>query len=190
MSERKAAAAARPERSEKVAELLWREARRRPNLTAYALVDAARRPYLYAEVHDGGLEHACLLRGTLPPELEEAAPYLVKLTPGAALTGKLLGDGWGDAWGVYVVASATLEYLRDHFRRLLMATTPDGQSFFFRFYDPRVLRVFLPTCDAGQVADLFGRALAFLVEGEGGKTALVFRKSGADLAMETVDLAP
>ena len=34
----------------------------------------------------------------------------------------------------------------------------------FRWYDPRVLRVYLPTCTVGELREVFGPARAFLVE--------------------------
>ena len=40
-----------------------------------------------------------------------------------------------------------------------------GEEVYFRFYDPRVLRVFLPTCSVRQKAELFGEIRSFLLEG-------------------------
>jgi hypothetical protein len=38
----------------------------------------------------------------------------------------------------------------------------------FRYYDPRVLRRFLPTCNGGQLKALFGKIDSFFVESETG----------------------
>ena len=51
----------------------------------------------------------------------------------------------------------------------------DGQTFFFRFYDPRVLRAFLPTCSPSQLTDFFGPVRAMIVESEGGEELQVIQ---------------
>ena len=42
--------------------------------------------------------------------------------------------------------------------------TEDLQLLYFRFYDPRVLRIFLPTCDRKQIVEFFGPVQAFICE--------------------------
>jgi hypothetical protein len=62
--------------------------------------------------------------------------------------------------------------VRKHLRRLLMVKLDDGgRRLYFRFYDPRVLRAFLPTCSVRQDEEMFGdRDIhSFLVEGEQGE---------------------
>jgi len=39
-----------------------------------------------------------------------------------------------------------------------------GKDMYFRFYDPRVLRVFLPTCTPEELSDFFGPIAGFLIE--------------------------
>ena len=51
---------------------------------------------------------------------------------------------------------ATLEELRRHFRKFLKVEDPKGKSLIFRYYDPRVLRVYLPTCNAMELQTVFG----------------------------------
>ena len=73
-----------------------------------------------------------------------------------------------------------MDTLRDHFRRLVMVRGPEGQRLLFRFYDPRVLRVFAPNCDADQVKELFGPVARYMMEEEGGDSILAVRpQSGA-----------
>ncbi|HEY2399507.1 MAG TPA: S1 RNA-binding domain-containing protein, partial [Steroidobacteraceae bacterium] len=42
-----------------------------------------------------------------------------------------------------------------------------GKRLLFRFYDPRVLRPFLPSCEAGQMREMFGPVEHFAVEANG-----------------------
>jgi hypothetical protein len=49
---------------------------------------------------------------------------------------------------------------------------PEGrrpQRVYFRFYDPRVLRDFLPTCNMRQAPEMFGGIGSFWLEGERGE---------------------
>jgi hypothetical protein len=53
--------------------------------------------------------------------------------------------------------------------------TEQGKMLYFRFYDPRVLRIFLPTCDAMQLRELFGDAIdSFILEDEDPAFAIRF----------------
>ena len=57
---------------------------------------------------------------------------------------------------MYLASPEPLEGLRRHFRDLLMMKLPDQKQVYFRFYDPRVLRLFLPTCTAQEIGLIFG----------------------------------
>jgi hypothetical protein len=59
--------------------------------------------------------------------------------------------------------------------------TEDGKELYFRFYDPRVLRVFLPTCSPRETTGFFGPIKSFLLEDDPPQTLLRFtdRAEGA-----------
>lgn len=145
-------------------------------LTAYAVLDGARSEAIYPAVAGSGLLYACLYEGKLPEVMLEVAPYLVRLEPDAPLTEALLTERWGESWGVFVLARASLEELRRHFRRFLKVQDEDGKPLIFRWYDPRVLRVYLPTCNAAELRFLFGPAAMFVLEGRGGEVIRFYRE--------------
>lgn len=159
-------------------EVMWPTTGRAP-WSVFAILDAARNKAIYPAVKTSGLPYTCLYTGKLPEVLLEAAPYLVKLEKGSPFTEQLLSEGWGDHWGIFVLANSTLEELRRHFKRLLRVKDPEGKTLIFRFYDPRVLRVFLPTCESGELAMMFGPALMFVQPGEAGEVLSFFRDGGA-----------
>lgn len=66
----------------------------------------------------------------------------------------LLFESWGD---IHMVST--------HFRKFIYQTI-NGREYFFRFYDPRVLEKFLPTCDKDQIREFFGPVQHFIVEGK------------------------
>ena len=57
---------------------------------------------------------------------------------------------------------------------------------YFRFYDPRVLRIFLPTCDAAQLKEFFGPVAHFICEDEDPAFGLVFSLEQGKLKTEKV----
>jgi Domain of unknown function (DUF4123) len=143
----------------------------------YALIDGARDRRLEPMIRLSGLEHACLYAGRLAPALERAAPYLVHLAPNARFTRELMTTGWGQSWGILTVvpAECTIQQQRRHFRTLLRVKTEDGRFLVFRFYDPRVLRVYLPTCTESEAAQVFGPIPHILAESGVGHQLLSYR---------------
>jgi hypothetical protein len=66
-----------------------------------------------------------------------------------------------------------LQQVRAHLRQFLLVQDERGNQQYFRFYDPRVLRVYLPTCDAAETQQFFGPIDRFIVE-DGPELALWF----------------
>src|SRR5881628_2711642 len=117
-----------------------------PSRKTYAVIDGASCPTLLTRLVAHGAEHVYLFRGELDADVQQTAPYLVLLSRGAAFTDWLLSDGWGNHWGIFALSDADFMPMRKHFRTFLMVKRYDGESLYFRYYDPRVLRAFLPTC--------------------------------------------
>ena len=116
-----------------------------------------------------------LYMGESEASLSAVAPYLFSYQPGSEFGKWLLEKGWGKSWGIFVEAELTLEELRKHFRKFLLVKTEDDKELYFRFYDPRVLRIFLPTCDEQQLREFFGPVKVFAMESEDPECALEFR---------------
>ncbi|NJO17021.1 MAG: DUF4123 domain-containing protein, partial [Thioploca sp.] len=76
-------------------------------------------------------------------------------------------SGIGKQWGIFATAKANLRTMCQHFRGLLTVELPSGQTVAFRFYDLRVLRVFLPTCKEENRRLMFGPVIWYWVEEEG-----------------------
>ena len=130
-------------------------------VTTFALLDGASAPGLLDHLYGSPRpEFTCLYRGELKPDMAEVAPYLVRLKPDTPFTDWLLAEGWGKHWGIFLTSQADLAALRKHFRTFTIVKDPDGKMLYFRYYDPRVLRVYLPTCNAQEIATVFGFSLA------------------------------
>lgn len=173
-------------RSAQIIEQLFPTETRSP-LRAFAILDGARDGRLH-KLAATAVEHACLYAGKLPRELVEVAPYLVKLGPEEPLLRTLADEGWGHSWGVYLLTTAPLEELRRHFRRFLKVHDSKGQALLFRYYDPRVLRVYLPTCTGPELRAFFGPVSVIVLEGEAPATLMRFHRDGDTLGVQEVAL--
>ena len=111
-------------------------------------------------------DHHCLFSGPLHPDLEVAAPYLIRLDHGSAKTQRFITQAWGNNWGVFLKCGAGLKDLRSHLRALVMVRDPKGRPLLFRYYDPRVLKRYLPTCTPNELQTVFGDIDCFWMEDE------------------------
>jgi hypothetical protein len=155
----------------------------------YAVLDAARDIKILALLMQTKEEHQSLYEGVEGAKLSQVAPYLVKLGKDSLMLSSLLLEGWGNNWGVYLTCTSDFPEVRRHLRHFLEVQLPDGKQVYFRFYDPRVLRVFLPTCTADEVNQFFGPIKQYLMEDEKPDKLLQFSNPGCGADKKVVDLA-
>ena len=153
----------------RIEERFWPHGFRR---NIWMIVDAARDRRIWSMLRQFHLEHYCLYNGPLPPALEAAAPYLLQLDYNDRETRGFLRLAWGQSWGVFLKCGTHANTLRRHLRGFLMVNDPDGNRLVFRYYDPRVLRVYLPTCTRDELRTVFGPIERFWIEGEQPSTVL------------------
>lgn len=152
-----------------------------PALSTFVVLDGAAIPGLLPKIEEEAPEYECLYRGELEPDLAECAPYIVQLTSDSAFTRWAIAEGWGNHWGIFVLAAADINTLRRHFRGFLLVMSPEGKRLYFRYYDPRVLRIFLPTCANDELVGFFGPIAVYLAEDEKAETVAEFRFDGEKL---------
>ncbi len=157
-------------------------------LHTYAVLDGASIPELRQLLHQHKPEHECLYLGELAPDMQQVAPYLVELEPDTPFTNLVLEQGWGKHWGILAQSAEGIRALRQHFRRFLTVYDPKGKAMLFRYYDPRVLRSYLPTCNAGELGQLFGPVSALFAEGESPQQLLRMENQAGKLIKRTKDL--
>lgn len=155
----------------------------------YALLDGARHASIHSAIQKSGFEFECLYRGELDPDLANAAPYVVRLEPEMPFTHWLVAKGWGDSWGIFLAAPASMRDVRRHLRKFLMVYDADGKPLYFRYYDPRVLRVYLPTCNAEELGTFFGPVQSYMLEDTDSKTLLRFTTAGGALQQQKLPVA-
>lgn len=146
----------------------------------FALVDAANEPKLLELLRSSGEEYQSLYQGE---EATSVTPYLVRLTAQSPLLERMVQDGWGHDWGVYLTCRLPLKAIRDYFRQSLMIKTEDGQEFLSRFYVPSFFRDFLTGCTPAETNLFFGPISSYLMEDKNAAVLLQFTKTskGAEL---------
>ncbi len=154
----------------------------------FTVLDGASVPKLVKSLYEHKPEHCCLYPGELKPDMAAVAPYLVRLEAGKEFTELVLREGWGAHWGMFLVSGSDLRTLRDHFREFHKVELPDQRTVIFRYYDPRVLRIFLPVCNEAELALFFGPVRSFIVEGEAPESGVRFAFTGQALKSEPFEL--
>jgi hypothetical protein len=145
----------------------------------WAIVDCARDRRIHPALRTSGLDHRCLYSGRLSPEVEAAAPHLIEVAPTFTFTPKLIDMGWGNSWFVFLRIDDPSD-LRPHLRRFLRVQDESGKILIFRYYDPRVLRVYLPTCRADELRTCLTIS-SYLVEDQTGQSLIEFSFDGDQL---------
>lgn len=156
----------------------------------YAILDAARDIKILALLLQYKEEYQSLYEGQEGAKLAQFAPYLVKLKKDSAMLDTLVRQGWGQSWGVYLTSPSELPDVRRHLRHFLEVKLPDGKQVYFRFYDPRVLRIYLPTCSPEETNQFFGPIKKYLMEDEKPENLLQFLNQGRGTAKNVIRLSP
>lgn len=172
-----------------VLDALWSLAGRGGEIDLYAVLDGARNAHIYPAIQKSSFQFECLYRGELDPDLAQAAPYLLRLERDMPFTHWLVAEGWGNSWGIFLLATASLREMRQHLRKFLMVYGPDGKPLYFRYYDPRVLRVYLPTCNAEELGTFCGPVRHYMLEDDDSKTLLRFTPASGSLQREKLPVA-
>ena len=154
----------------------------------YAVLDGARDRRVRGFVLDSRAPAWCLYRGQLPAVLEDAAPWLLRLLPGQGYVEELLARGWNRSWGIALASTVGSRELRRHLRRFLTVRSEAGTKLVFRYYDPRVLRVYLPTCTPEEVETFLWPIQAVAAEGETPDFVHLFRRKPRGLDHQRIRL--
>jgi hypothetical protein len=152
----------------------------------YCVLDGVMVPDLPARLYKAQVPHHCLLQGDLAPEMVHAAPYLAFLSPDSKFADWVLGESTGKHWGVFLHTRRSMNEMRRHFLALLQAYDERGNPLKFRFYDPRVLGKFLPTCNGGELKTLFGEVDAFFTESDEGDAIVRYQIENGALRIKVL----
>ncbi|HYH16507.1 MAG TPA: DUF4123 domain-containing protein [Flavisolibacter sp.] len=147
-------------------------------------MDATKLDISFFSTEEFNQKYESLYKGGLEEDLVDVAPYLCTLQSTTEFKNLYKLNGWGNAWWVLLKTELSFDKIYKHFRKFLLVKTEDGQELYFRFYDPRVLRIFLPTCDSNQLKEFFGPIEYFICEDEDPTYGLIFSLANNQLKTE------
>lgn len=140
----------------------------------YIVLDAARMGMDMETAKELNPDFKCLYQGKTELELAGVAPFLFTYTSNSEFKQWFEKFSIGNSWGVLFHSHLPFSEIYKHCRRFLIVKNEGEQEIYFRFYDPRVLRIFLPTCNRVQLKEFFGPINSFILEDEDPNTILQF----------------
>lgn len=128
----------------------------------YVILDACDAPTVPEKARSLGAERAgSLYNGSSQEDYWAIAPYLCKAD--SWLLKWIQESLWTEPWGIIAISKADMASVRAHFRKFLVVQSPEGEHWYFRFYDPRVLPVFLESSNEAELREFFGPVQAYAV---------------------------
>jgi hypothetical protein len=127
------------------------------------------------------------LNRKIPEILLKATPYLARVNLDSFFCRWLFRECWGDNCGIFFISQASEDRLFHHFKKLLLARSESGESLYFRYYDPRVFRSFIPSCSSNQLNVFFGPAERFIVEQDDGDLINLYINDNGRLQRNSID---
>jgi hypothetical protein len=171
-----------------LAEALRAQIQLRSGERLYGIVDAAQDKELAFEARDRfKLPIRMLFQGEAAEYMDDVAPYFIPIDPASGYL-----DCWAERWGknagILLTSSANPEKLFRHLREIFVVKDEEGQEFFFRYYDPRVLRMYLPTCTPEQAFEFFGPVSSCLCVAEASESLLRFTIGTSGVRQEVAEV--
>jgi len=113
-----------------------------------------------------------LFKGTKDEVIMDVSPWLLQIDD--QLSENLSKEtDFSMQFTLQVEAVGDIHRVATHLRKWIYQTI-DGREYFFRFYDARVLRKYLPTCDEDQLIEFFGPVDRFIVGGDAENEVIQF----------------
>ncbi len=129
----------------------------------FALLNAGIEQHVPHFLMGSGEPFQFLSEGLAVEQMQPPSVYLAQFTPSSALLPRLIREGWGKPWVTFVTCSHPVPELAKHLRNLMLMSTADGRPFYFRYFDPRILQLLLPTFTPQELSQFFGPLHTFLI---------------------------
>ncbi len=118
-----------------------RKAQQLPAQKLYVLLDCAsdkELPECVLNLDKQAKRHS-LFDKTPLAEIADAGPFLVEVDQNSTVFAYLLAKMPQHPWGYFILSHDDIETLSNRLQIFLNTQMPEGKSFLFRFYDPRVM---------------------------------------------------
>jgi hypothetical protein len=144
----------------------------------YAIIDAAQDEKICPMIMRSNDPYACLFLGNQAVDMASVAPYLIQIEKESAITQTFIEKGWNNNWGIVSTSEVEFDLIKRHFRKFITVQNEEGKMMMFRFYDPRVLRTFLPLCLPDELNMFFGPVKTIYANGEENQMIIYTNQEG------------
>ena len=158
-------------------------------LFIYIILDAARLEGNLNDAKQLNKSFRCLYESSKEKIYQTIGPYIFSVKNSSPFYEWYMKNGWGNAWGLMIFSSETIDRLNDHFLKFKYMQDESGIKQYFRYYDPRVLKKFLPTCTKEELNKFFGPIEYFIVEGDLKVEAIKFVLENDKLNQEKISVS-
>jgi len=158
----------------------------------YAIVDASRGPMTIPPTLQAMTDNvACLYRGQALEEFGDDTAWVAEIAADESVLDWVIDNGFGKRWSIFMQSPHRLADVVRHLRKFTVIEDQEGTAHFFRFYDPRTLRQYLPVLNTQQAAAFFQGVDAFYCENDiRPEELLKFTNHGGVLHREVIALLP
>ncbi len=146
----------------------------------YGIVDSARNDEVFRYLVTGDVKYKSLFEDTMDVQSYGVSGFLVECKKESPLFRWLTTEAWGDNCVIFFISKASFEGLFSHFQKFNRVYLEGDDVVLFRFYDPRVLRTYLPTCNQNEIETFFGEVKSFFAESDQPEVLNVFKHNKAD----------
>jgi hypothetical protein len=146
----------------------------------YGIVDSAKNEDVFRHLIIGGVRYKSLFEGTMDEQSYGVSGFLVECKKESPLFKWMTTEAWGDSCCIFFTSKASFDDLFKHFQKFNRVYLEGDEVVLFRYYDPRVLRTYLPTCNRGEVEMFFGEVMAFIAENKNPELLTRFEKNASE----------
>ena len=151
----------------------------------YGIVDSARNDEVFRYLVTGDVKYKSLFEDTMDVQSYGVSGFLVECKKESPLFQWMTTEAWGDSCCIFFTSKSSFDVLFSHFQKFNRVYLEEDDVVLFRFYDPRVLRTYLPTCNRFEIETFFGEVHSFFAESNDSEVINVFRK-GIDTDAEVL----
>lgn len=144
----------------------------------YGIIDSARDEDVFRHLITGYVQYRSLFQGTMDEQSYGVSGFLVDCKKESLLFQWMTKDSWGNSCCIFFTSKSSFDELFSHFQKFNRVYLEDDEVVLFRYYDPRVLRVYLPTCNRNEIEIFFGDVISFFAENNNGNEINVYNKNG------------
>ncbi|MFD1747604.1 DUF4123 domain-containing protein [Rhizobium helianthi] len=158
----------------------------------YAVIDASRSPMTIPAALQAMTDKvACLYRGQALEEFGDDTAWVAAINLDESVLDWLIDNGFGKRWSIFLRSSLQLADIVRHLRKFTVIQDDQGTTHFFRFYDPRTLRQYLPVFTTEQRTAFFRGVHTWYCENDVRPNELLkFSTNGDSLLREAISLVP